>query len=209
MCYMLSREDLYDPCLPTLVDGRISMMLANFVTTLEKNNPLTSFRNLNWSNNVETLESIVGSKKRMVFGHNDYDQIDFLKSHFPNNVFSIACTYKYYTEDYDVICRWLSLDHVNQQRNGTISVSDFDHGLKKTGVNLLKHYYQHFLQIKFIPEETGTRADYCIPIKDLFDKKIFFKHITNLEGTISHSVERYYDAWYSYNNIKDLNYENI
>lgn len=221
ICYILSRDDFFSPCLPTLDAGRIAYTLGPFCGDLlhkiypqldRSTSPLaalTAFRTIDWRKADYLLGEHLRYNHKVIFASNFIDQIQWLKKQFGSKVVTVACRYAYDTEDYALFCRWLAMDHVRKQQTGNIAITEHDRDSRRRDCNMIDHYTDHFYQTKFIDQQINDDFDCVIPLTDLFIREKFFQHLDRIDRPVlSMSAQVFYDQWLEQNNIKENQHEN-
>ena len=198
-CFILSRDDLYDPCQPTIADGNLGMDVANWIKEVSPDNPSQTFRNIDWQENVKLLNRFVNKTNPLVFGNNDAKQIDFLANYYGSQATTIACVYS--DSSYDIMLTWYVLRHIRLQDFGIIPFNETDTSLRKSNVDLVEYYKKSFDEQQLVPRSMVDKCDYNIPIEDLFSYDKFFQHVTNIGSLPSAKAIDYYNKWYAYNKI--------
>lgn len=195
LCFVLSRPDLDNPCVPVVSHNRfIEMQAAEFAHQVEPNNPEANFRNILWTQNAEGLQivdSIVDSGANKTFGVNSDEQITFLKQRYGSQCTTITHSYT----NNKMLLRYHALCHIYKQDLGLIDISDWDQQLRTECIDLVAYYAQAFDEQNIIATQQLCNGDYDIPIKDFFDQATFFGHLKNLDAVESVTAKDFYQQW--------------
>jgi hypothetical protein len=206
-CFILSRRDLYQPCLPLIAGTNLLVTTGEFVNTLSPDNPY-NFRNIDWSEKLNILNStLTQTDKPIVIGHNDINQLLFLEKQYSSIAQTISCSYT--KDDYDLILTYFANMHLMSQSNGTVPLTEHDLQLRADqSINLLFYYKNAFDQQGLIPRSMLYSTDYNVPLKDFLDKNKFFQHLVNLGAEPTPEAIHYYNQWWELQHLYFYNGEN-
>jgi hypothetical protein len=210
-CFILSRRDFYEPCIPTFDEKLLGVEIGNFCSTLSRDNP-QNFRNIDWHSNLSQLDKILESTNNsIIIGNHSIKQIQLLKNYYQNRAFTVSCSYK---EDwYDRLLTYKANTHIYQQATGALPLTELDTQLRKDkSVDLFKYYKNAFNEQKLIAKEINYNTDYVVLCEDFLIEDKFFEHIYNLGGHKTSNALMYYRRWQKHQLTfftKESSYENI
>jgi hypothetical protein len=187
--------------------GNYDLNSSKFFSCKPSNRPIKhwytgtweNFRNHKWSDDLESLMSAVNEAKLtnsiIVFGSHQVDQINFLKSIFKDDLFSISINYS--NKEYPVLLNHLAEYHYYLLKNNFIKYSEVDFQIlnNKSYNEIISYYSQSFDDQSLIPKMSLDYLDYNINILDIFDKDLLIKHFFQIGLPLSSESLSYYDNW--------------
>jgi hypothetical protein len=194
-CFILSRRDLYQPCLPIIAGAEISAVKGQLVYDFSPDNP-ENFRNIEWESKIQLLDSILDSTNAsIVLGSHDINQLILLKKNYQSKAYIISCSYT--KNDYDLLLTYLVNTHLAMQSTGALPITEADQQLRATpSIDLLSYYKKSFDEQQLIPKSmVYPDSDYSVPLQEFFNKNKFFQHLINLDVDPSKEAMQYYDQW--------------
>lgn len=195
----LSREDLYDPCIPVAFaeTGTFGIKVAEFPTLVCPNDPESSFRDAVWPDKIGIVDKILSDNpdKKLVFGVHHTHQVEFLKDHFQERAFVLGSSYDD-EETYDLLLTYFAQAHVYQQSLGIMPITEHDLELRKIHkTSLVPVYKKIFNELNIVPRAIDHSGDYVIPLKDFFNLEKYTQHMNNAGLPLGQKAIDYYNAW--------------
>lgn len=188
-CFMLSKEDLYDPCTPVIRNNLLDWDLAEFI----KIGGEIPFRSIDWADHTEQLDFLIDNNLSRSYATYRLDQIDYLKNYFKDRCFVISFSYDVIL--YDFLLEIFVRTHIHRQNCGIVPITKYDQLLRESDINLVDYYTKEFDQQQLISKQLSGVGDYVVPLNDFFDQFKFFKHIENIGGTPSQQSINFYTNW--------------
>jgi hypothetical protein len=201
----LSRQDLYEPCIPKFEGTHLGLVLGKFIYDSSPDDP-ANFRNITWVSNTQVIVNAL-TQGSLVIGNHNIEQLHFLKEYFKENSLLITCSYT--VTEYDFFLEQLVNQHIYMQEVGAIALSQTDKDLRFSGKNIKQYYKNSFNEHRLLPKEMQYSSDYNVPLIDFYDKDKFFQHLQNLSCVPTPATIEYYHQWQKLNNTLETYYETI
>jgi hypothetical protein len=201
MVYHNNKNLAFEPCYYNITNGKFFTVSIGSFAEKCQNLTQTSFRNINWTEHVDKLYPFIEQAEQLnrslVFGCHSDEQIDFLKEHFGDDVYTVGIDYDqamYPTLLNDAVEYHLYLLDSNQ-----IESNEHDRELSQLAFReRVDAYKNSFEQINLFPHKSFAERDYNINISDFTDQALMLEHLTNIFGPISdNTTVDYYQQWLS------------
>ena len=193
-------QQCYSPCEYSLSDKFIDITLGEFAKSQHSVTD-QQVRYIDWTAHIDKLEASVAlatqQNKFLIFGTHDPHQLNFLKNYFGESIFTISVNYQ--PNSFSLLIKNMSEYHVHLLKLNSLPITEIDQKLleSSTDQQLISHYQFEFSNLKLIPQSSITKADYSIPVDDLFNKSSMSDHFINIGLPFTQKSESYYDSWLS------------
>ena len=205
-CFILSRNDLYEPCIPNFESGQLTTIKGKFIYDSSSDDP-DNFRNIKWESKTQIVVDALTCGP-LVLGNHSIEQLYFLKEYFKeNSALIITCSYT--ADEYEFFLEQLVKQHIYLQDAGFLPLSQVDKDLRSSVENIKIYYKNSFDKQQLLPKEMQYFSDYNVPLIDFYDEDKFFQHLQNLPCVPTQVAIDYYHQWQKINNTLETYYETI
>lgn len=204
--FYLSTAELYDPCIPQDFEqhGKFTVEFAKLTTVVAPDVPADSIgdavRDTAGVQLITIFDDILKHNpgKSIAIGLNDRAQVECLKNHYGDSMFTLGSAYND-NESYNLVLENFTQSHLYRQKIGLLPITDHDRTIHSNykDKSLVPVYKQIFNDLNLVPRAIEQVGDYIIPIRDFFNQDNFFQHIENAGLPLTDPAKIYYTKWKS------------